>query len=93
MHAATCLQAVRALHAQLGTDGENAYGVVQVPDAALVQRGRTATVSSCAMQIDAGPRLGLFELTRNSQQEWQITGHSNESDPCPAPPTTTAPPG
>jgi hypothetical protein len=92
LHAPTCLQAVRTIHAGLNAAGVDAYSFVEVPDAALVQQGATATISSCAMGVDAGPRLGLFTLTQDGQQEWRITGHSNEPNPCPALTTTTAAP-
>jgi hypothetical protein len=88
--APTCLQAVRHIHAELDRAAVNAYAFVQVPDSALVRNGTSAQVSSCGMTIDAGPRLGLFTLTQDSSDEWLITGHSREPDPCPAP--TTVPP-
>ncbi len=91
LNAPTCLQAVRTLHAGLGQDGINAYSFVQVPDSALTRTGTAATISSCALELDAGPRLGLFTLTQDKFEEWQITGHSNEPSPCPAPPSNTAP--
>jgi hypothetical protein len=90
--APTCLQAVRDVHAKLDTSGINAYSFVQIPDSALVQSGTSAEVSSCAMVLDSGPRLGLFTLTEDSSDEWLITGHSNEPDPCPTPTTSAVPP-
>jgi hypothetical protein len=92
MHAANCTQAVRTIHAGLGADGQNAYSFVVVPDSAVITQGNTAQVSSCDMEVDAGPRLGLFIATETQDQEWQITGHRNEPMPGPPPPTTTAPP-
>jgi hypothetical protein len=89
--APTCLQAVRNIHAKLTTAAINAYGFVQIPDSALVQSGTSAVVSSCAMVLDAGPRLGLFTLTQDSSNEWLITGHGNEPNPCPAPATSVPP--
>lgn len=90
LHAPTCRQAVRTLHARLGPAGVNAYSFVQVPDTAVTRSAGTARISSCAMGVDAGPRLGLFVVTENQFDEWQITGHSNEPDPCPAPPPSSA---
>jgi hypothetical protein len=92
LHAPTCRQAVRTLHAGLGPAGVDAYSFVQVPDSAVTRSGGTARISSCAMGVDDGPRLGLFVVTENQFQEWQITGHSNEPDPCPAPSSASAPP-
>jgi hypothetical protein len=80
----TCKQAVNTVHHELTAAGINAYTYVGVPDSALVQTGGTAEISSCAMVVDSGPRLGLFTLSRNSFDEWQITGHRNEPNPCPA---------
>lgn len=88
----TCLAAVRSVHAGLNSAAIEAYSFVQIPDSALTQQGGTARISSCGMQIDSGPHLGLFVLTENQNQEWQITGHQNEPDPCPPPPSTTVPP-
>jgi hypothetical protein len=87
-----CVGAVHKVYGQLGTAGVAAYSSVQVPDSAVAQNGTSAQVSSCAMEIDSGPRLGLFLLTQDNEHEWQITGHRNEPDPCPAPPTGSTPP-
>lgn len=89
---ANCVAAVNKIYGELTPPARTAYEYVQVPDSAIVRNGDTAQVSSCAMTIDAGPRLGLFLLTRNPTGDWQITGHQNEPNPCPPPPTTTTPP-
>jgi hypothetical protein len=92
--AADCAAAVAKIYQQLGSAGRTAYDNVRVPDTAVTTTGSTAEVSSCGMVISAGPRLGVFTLTEDQFQEWQITGHRSEPDPCPAPPTTSdsAPP-
>lgn len=92
MNAGTCVQAVHTVHASLDSAAINAYSFVAIPDSALTQQGSTAQISSCAMPLGSGPRLGLFVLTENQNQEWQITGHRTEPNPCPAPTTTSTPP-
>jgi hypothetical protein len=92
MHAADCTQAVRTIHDGLDANGVNGYSFVVIPASAMIQQGNTVQISSCAMQLDGGPRLGLFVVTENQYQEWQITGHRNEPNPCPAPSSTTVPP-
>jgi hypothetical protein len=86
---ATCADAIQEVFGKLGTDGQAAYSQVSVPDSAVLQTGNTAQVSSCGMQINTDPRLGLFLLTQNPTGDWQVTGHRSEPNPCPAASTTT----
>jgi hypothetical protein len=89
---ASCPAAVAKVYGELNAAQRDAYSTVSVPTA--VPTGpHTAQVSSCAMTIDAdAPRLGLFLLTQDSQLEWQVTGIQAEPDPCPPPPSSSAPP-
>jgi hypothetical protein len=89
----TCKQAVNKIHGQLDGTALNAYSEVGVPESAQKNlSATTAEISSCGMELSAGPRLGVFIVTEDQFNEWQITGHRTEPDPCPAPPTTTAAP-
>lgn len=90
MGAATCLDAVRRIHAGLSDAAKSAYSTVQIPNNGVSTNPER--ISSCSMTLDAGPRLGLFVVSENSAGEWQITGHRNEPNPCPTPTTTSAPP-
>jgi hypothetical protein len=92
--ATTCAAAVTTIYGQLDSTGRQAYNEVLVPSTAVTTRGTAAEVSSCGMSVAAGPRLGVFVVTEDRFQGWQVTGHRSEPNPCPAPPTTTvsAPP-
>lgn len=49
-----------------------------------------AYISSCELNVEGGPLLGKFTLTRDSNGGWPITGFSREHRPCPT--TTSGPP-
>jgi hypothetical protein len=51
-----------------------------------------ATISSCDLEVNGGPRLGQFTVIRYQPREWLISGYEPESDPCPAATATSAPP-
>jgi hypothetical protein len=52
--------------------GENAVAVA----------GSEATVSSCQMTVDGGPRLGAFGLRQDPKGGWVINEHDNEPADC-----------
>lgn len=82
-----CGQAIAQLHG----DVENLTDYVEPdfpPESNAAPFTGTARISSCAMDVTDGPRLGLFSLTEVEKGQWLITGHEAEADPCPAPATT-----
>jgi hypothetical protein len=87
-----CPAGVRKVYGELTAAQKDAYSNVQVPPAARTGPGM-AQVSSCSIDLQSGaPRLGTFQLTQDTQQEWQVTGVAPDPNPCPPPPTTAAPP-
>jgi hypothetical protein len=82
--AADCPAAVAQLNTQVDKSpgGKNAYaepdfhGKMQEfanPDVTTIQ------ISSCDLGVNAGPRLGLFTLSRIAANQWIITGHRTET--------------
>ncbi|QTR01365.1 hypothetical protein J7S33_18190, partial [Saccharothrix algeriensis] len=54
------------------------------PDMRAVPNGGSVEVSSCALQVTGGPRLGRFVLTMQDNRTWVITGYRAEPSDCPA---------
>jgi hypothetical protein len=78
--APTCQQAV-ALAAATVTN-PSAYKRTTVPASAIQMHGEdSATISSCALDVQGGERLGTFLLTR-AQNGWYISGHQKDPSPC-----------
>ncbi len=71
-----CSAAARELHARV-TD-PMAYKSPEFGQGAVRLVGTDAEVSSCALQVRGGPRLGRFGLERRPGGGWIITGHAKE---------------
>ncbi len=48
----------------------------------MVQSGDRAEVSSCAMTVTGGPKLGKLLLTKQQDGGWIISGHTAEPADC-----------
>jgi hypothetical protein len=81
-NAADCPAAVAKLNAEVDTapGSKNAYAE---PDfqGKLGQKPNESpiTISSCELGVSAGPRLGVFTVSRVEKEQWIITGHQRES--------------
>jgi hypothetical protein len=96
----SCSEIVMTIHNAVAADRMKAeYADPWIPASAIVTSGTTATVSSCAIEVVGGPRLGLLELSEipNSEApaggaQWIVSGHRTEPADCggsvSTPPTT-----
>lgn len=72
--ASSCEQALQ------GIADKSGYRELSVPDRAVALTGTTATVDSCQLSL-SGQRLGVFTLTKQPDNGWAITAHSNSNPP------------
>ncbi|WIV58814.1 hypothetical protein [Amycolatopsis nalaikhensis] len=82
---ADCATAVPALSAQVKDMNTYIYAVHNISG---MPYGDTVTIHSCWFDIQGGPRLGSFALTKVEMGQWLITGHTPEPTACPPQPTT-----
>jgi hypothetical protein len=80
--AADCPSAINALHAQV--QHRNDYAEVFFPSSLNLTPGAdgTVVVSSCALEVNGGPRLGRFTLKvipGSRGDQWTITAHAPET--------------
>jgi hypothetical protein len=83
---ADCATAVPALNKQVTGMTSYIYSVHAISSMPI---DGVMTIHSCWYDVQGGPRLGSFTLTRVEMGQWLITGHANEPAACPAPPTPT----
>jgi hypothetical protein len=81
-----CLTAVLGLHPQV-TD-PNAY-FESISNVSGAPQGATMTINSCDFDIQGGPALGTFTVTRVELGQWLITNHTPGPAKCTAPTPTT----
>lgn len=96
-YGASCTEIVTTIHQEVDATSMKAeYGEPWIPASAVVVDGTSATVSSCAIEVVGGPRLGLLTLSEIPKSEeagggdaqWIVSGHQTE----PACPTTSTGP-
>ncbi|RJQ69441.1 hypothetical protein D5S17_30070 [Pseudonocardiaceae bacterium YIM PH 21723] len=63
------------------TDAQS-YSEVKIPATAIVESAGKAEISSCAMTVKGGPRLGKLLLTKQQDGGWIISGHTAEPADC-----------
>lgn len=86
----SCSEIVETIHNTVDADQMKAeYGEPYIPASAVVVNGSSATVSSCAIEVIGGPRLGLLTLSEipksdgpSGEAQWIVSGHQTEP-PCP----------
>ncbi|HEX6353896.1 hypothetical protein [Actinophytocola sp.] len=95
----TCKDIVQTIYMAVAADRmKSEYANPRIPASAAPIDGATASVSSCAIEVTGGPRLGLFTLRQipNSEQagggegQWIVSAHQAEPVDCAGltPPTT-----
>jgi hypothetical protein len=96
----TCGQIVETIHNAVAADRmKSEYANPWIPGSAVPTAGDTVSVSSCAMEVTGGPRLGLLTLSKIPKSEqaggdaqWIVSGHQAEPADCggitSTPPTT-----
>ncbi|MDQ3404687.1 MAG: hypothetical protein M3548_15065 [Actinomycetota bacterium] len=86
-NAGDCASAVRRLHEEVGTANDYAEPYFP-PEMDLTERtDGTVVISSCALEVRDGPRLGRFTVRKipNARgEQWTIAKHEAEPVPCPA---------
>lgn len=75
-----CATAARQVHEQI-TD-PNAYANPKFDDNAVTEIGSEAQVLGCRMQVNGGPRLGTFKLTKQSDGGWTISAYALQAESC-----------
>lgn len=81
-----CLTAVLNLHPQV-TDPDAYFE--SISNVSGSPQSATMTINSCDFDIQGGPALGVFTVTRVEQGQWLITDHAPGPAKCPAAPATT----
>jgi len=81
-NAPDCATAVRRLHAEV--TGKNDYAEVYFPTDVSLAPGpdKTVVVSSCDLEVSAGPRLGRFTvkvIEGSRGDQWTISRHERET--------------
>lgn len=97
----TCDQIVTTIHNQIAADRmKSEYANPWIPGSAVPTSGDTVSVSSCAIEVTGGPRLGLLTLSKIPKSEaagggdaqWIVSAHHSEPADCggtsSTPPTT-----
>ncbi|TDV45553.1 hypothetical protein CLV71_112225 [Actinophytocola oryzae] len=97
----TCSQIVMTIHNGIAAKHmKSEYANPWIPTSAVPATGDTVSVSSCALEVTGGPRLGLLTLSKipNSEgagggdAQWIVSGHQVEPENCggsaSTPPTT-----
>ena len=79
-----CPIAIAQLYAQVGNapGSKNAYAEPDFHGKMQEFANTDATtidISSCSLDVKAGPRLGLFTLNRIEHKQWVIVAHRNET--------------
>ncbi len=85
----SCTEIVTTIHQAVDAQSMKAeYGEPWIPASAVKVDGKSATVSSCAIEVVGGPRLGLLTLSEIPDSEgpggaaqWIVSGHQTEP-PC-----------
>jgi hypothetical protein len=82
----TCSEIVMTINADV-TEArmKNEYANPWIPASATPITGQTSTVSSCALEVVGGPRLGLLTLSKIPRSEggqWIVSGHQTEPVDC-----------
>jgi hypothetical protein len=97
----SCAQIVMTIHNTIAANKmKSEYANPWIPGSAVPPNGDTVAVSSCAMEVTGGPRLGLLTLSKipNSEDagggdaQWIVSGHQAEPADCggiTSPPPTT----
>ncbi|MCP3798918.1 hypothetical protein NLX83_06570 [Allokutzneria sp. A3M-2-11 16] len=80
MNAVNCLQAMDDVTKQV--QDPISYSGPTIPKQAVLTSGSKSEISSCAMAIAGGPKLGAFLMQRQPDGGWQITGHESEPADC-----------
>lgn len=78
----SCESVVDGLKAQVVEGMKNEYANPWIPPSAGTPTGETATISSCAIDVTGGPRLGLFTLgviEGSLEGQWIVTGYERET--------------
>jgi hypothetical protein len=79
-----CEDAVHKLHGQVTREVD--YRQVRFPSTMReVPTGGSVEVSSCALDVRGGPRLGKFVLSAQQNKTWVITGYEAEPADCVGP--------
>ena len=98
----TCAQIVTTIHDTVAAKSmKSEYANPWIPGSAVpTPTGDSVSVSSCAMEVTGGPRLGLLTLSKIPHSEeagggdaqWIVSGHQAEPEDCggtvSSPPTT-----
>jgi hypothetical protein len=97
----TCSEIVTTIHSAVAADRmKSEYANPWIPGSAVPTTGDTVSVSSCAIEVTGGPRLGLLTLSKIPKSEqagggdaqWIVSGHQAEPADCggatSSPPTT-----
>jgi hypothetical protein len=77
----SCAEVVDGLRAQVVEGMKNEYANPWIPSSAANPTGETAAVSSCEIEVEGGPRLGLFTLgviEGSLDGQWIVTGYERE---------------
>ena len=82
----SCSEIVDTIHKEVDALSMKAeYGEPYIPASAVVVDGKSATVSSCALDVVGGPRLGLLTLSEipnsdgpGGEAQWIVSGHQTE---------------
>ena len=82
----TCEQIVAALNAQITTGERSEYANPWFPSSMNLSPAQDSVqVSSCALEVTGGPRLGLLTLSkipRSVKEQWIVTRHDDEPADC-----------
>ncbi|UJW33616.1 hypothetical protein L3Q67_07560 [Saccharothrix sp. AJ9571] len=76
-----CKAAATALNALVTHDNDYAESIKKRSDVPIQS---TMRISSCSYTVKGGPSLGAFTVTMVEHEQWLITGHEKEPNPCPA---------
>ncbi|QGK71557.1 hypothetical protein GIY23_20370 [Allosaccharopolyspora coralli] len=78
--AASCVAAVQRINADVADPVQ--YPNIKIGRDAETTEGGNSSVSSCGLDVQGGPRLGMFHLTQNAKGGWLIAGHEHEPADC-----------
>lgn len=86
----TCEEIVNTIHNAVAAEGmKSEYGDPWIPASAVPANQDPVSVSSCAIEVIGGPRLGLFTLSTipnsdgpGGQPQWIVSGHASEPTDC-----------
>lgn len=79
--AADCKKAIELLHGKV-TNATRYKNNVSVTRENTLTSGNNSEISSCALTVTDGPRLGLFLLRKQTDGGWLIVEHRNEPADC-----------